>query len=141
MPRKRTKSVKETTAYRYCHYCKANRDKRRFDKHQAACKLIWQQAQPQLRLSVEPITDSELKRVDNFLIKVEFGFATYATTAVTRNILKDGPSRVESVDGDGDIWIPDSSQFEEEVTAAACKAGEECNYSFILYQVYLLMCN
>lgn len=136
MPRKRTQSVKESTAYRYCRYCKANRDNRRFDKHQTACKLIWQQAQQQLRLSAERINEqTEREKVDNSLIKVNFRFPTY-TTVVTRNILKDGPS---TVDGDGDTWIPDS--FEEEVATAAYKTAEECNCPFITYQFYLLMCN
>jgi hypothetical protein len=146
MPRKRTQSVKETAAYRYCRYCKANRDKRRFDKHQAACKLIWQQAQQQLQLSAEPIADLELKRVDNFQIEVNFRFAAYTTTAtITRNILKGSPSRV---DDDGDVRIPSPSSFQfeeeaEEATAAACKTHEGCNYPLVLYQVYLqvLTCN
>ena len=28
--------------HRYCTYCQRNRDRRGFDKHQAACKIIWQ---------------------------------------------------------------------------------------------------
>jgi hypothetical protein len=136
MPRKRTKSVKETAAYRYCRYCKANRDKRRFDKHQAACKLIWQQAQQQFQLSAEPIADLDLKRVNNFLIEVSFRFTTYTTTAtITRNILKGGPS---GVDDDSDIRIPSPNSFQleeetEEATAAACKTHEGCNYPLILH--------
>jgi len=44
MPRPRNKSVKDEVnhTYRYCIYCKANRDNRGFDKHQAACRVIWQ---------------------------------------------------------------------------------------------------
>ena len=31
-----------SNTHHYCRYCKANRDGRGFDKHQAACKIIWQ---------------------------------------------------------------------------------------------------
>lgn len=38
------KSIKKQVSdtHRYCPYCKAHRDGRGFDKHQAACKVIWQ---------------------------------------------------------------------------------------------------
>jgi len=43
MPRIRTTSVKEiSNTHRYCKYCKANWDKRGFDKHQTAYKIIWE---------------------------------------------------------------------------------------------------
>ncbi len=44
MPRKSTKKAKKRvdSMHRYCLYCGAHRDGRGFDKHQAACKLIWQ---------------------------------------------------------------------------------------------------
>jgi bisphosphoglycerate-independent phosphoglycerate mutase (AlkP superfamily) len=80
MPRQRTQNIKESTNYRYCRYCKANRDKRRFDKHQAACKIIWQQQdrQQKLQLSSEPINEqTERKKIDNSLIKVNFRLPRY----------------------------------------------------------------
>lgn len=76
MPRKRTQSVKESITYCYCRFCKANRNKCRFDKHQIACKFIWKQAQ-QLQLSAEPINQqTEREKVNNSLIKVNFRFPT-----------------------------------------------------------------
>ncbi len=47
MPRNKRSTGKkakklESSSYRYCLYCKANRDGRGFDKHQAACKIRWQ---------------------------------------------------------------------------------------------------
>ena len=68
---------------------------------------------------------------------MNFRLPTCTTTVVTRNNLKDGPQI------DGDIWIPDSLE-EEDATATAtatCKTAEQCNCIFLIYQVYLLMCN
>jgi len=55
MPRSSKKRLKEDLTHRHCLYCKANRDKRGFDKHQAACRVIWQlqcrQQNPETRQS------------------------------------------------------------------------------------------
>ncbi len=55
MPCSSKKRLKEDLTHRYCLYCKANRDKRGFDKHQAACRVIWQlqcrQQNPAIRQS------------------------------------------------------------------------------------------
>jgi hypothetical protein len=114
MPRKRTKSLKESTTYRYCPYCKANRDKRRFDRHQAACKTIWQhqrgQQNPQLSAG----------HINNSPIKVNFSLPNFAAV-VTRNNLKDGPQV------DNDIQIPNLfDQEDEELGTAACETAEQC---------------
>ena len=47
MPRSTTshkKSVKQQVSdkHSYCSYCKQNRDRRGFHKHQVACRTIWQ---------------------------------------------------------------------------------------------------
>ena len=50
MPKALRKGVtkeKQGDMHRYCHYCKANRDGCGFNKHQAACKIIWQIRQRQ----------------------------------------------------------------------------------------------
>jgi hypothetical protein len=129
MPRQCTEKYKESTTYRYCSYCKANRDKRRFDKHQAACKIIWQlqHRHQKLQSSSKPINkQTEGEEIDNSVIKVNFRLPSY-TTVVTRNNLKggDGPQV------DGDISIPDS--FEEEMAMEVCKTAEQCNCLFLIY--------
>jgi hypothetical protein len=47
MPRQHARSVKAqvNNTHRYCLYCQAHRDKRGFDKHHTACKIIWQKQQ------------------------------------------------------------------------------------------------
>jgi len=42
MPCQSKKRFKEDLTHRYCPYCKANRDNHGFDKHQAACRVIWE---------------------------------------------------------------------------------------------------
>lgn len=44
MPRQPRKTYKQQAndTHRFCNYCKTNRDRRRFEKHQAACKVLWQ---------------------------------------------------------------------------------------------------
>lgn len=135
MPRQRTEKVKDSTTYRYCSYCKANRNKRRFDKHQAACKIIWQQQRhrrQKLQLLSKPINEQTERKIDNSMIKVNFILPTYATIVVTRNNLKDsdGPQVLL----DGDVSIPDSF---EEMAMAACETvtAEQCKYFLLL--IYL----
>ena len=43
-PKAPKKSIKKQVSdmHRYCLYCKTHRDGHGFDKHQAACKIIWQ---------------------------------------------------------------------------------------------------
>ena len=42
MPCSSKKRLKEDVTHHYCLYCKANHDNCGFDKHQAACRVIWQ---------------------------------------------------------------------------------------------------
>ena len=62
MPRSSKKRLKEDLTHRYCLYCKANRDNHGFDKHQAACHVIWQL---QRRQQNPRQSDRKQKQVDD----------------------------------------------------------------------------
>lgn len=65
------KSVKQqiNDSHRYCRYCNANCDKRGFEKHQTACKTIWEiqhhrQQNPERILSLETHIGEEIRSSD-----------------------------------------------------------------------------
>ena len=82
MPRPCTKSVKEQNTHKYCIYCKANCDKRGFDKHQATCKIIWQlhtrrqesQDRPQSSKATEHVTEAQIGADSPIPVECEVSF-------------------------------------------------------------------
>jgi hypothetical protein len=72
------KQVNDT--HRYCLYCKAHRDGRGFDKHQAACKIISQlrrrRKNPVVPLSLENHSEKQMRdeKVVNPSVPIEVNF-------------------------------------------------------------------
>ena len=72
------KQVNDTHCY--CLYCKAHHDGRGFDKHQAACKIIWQlqhrRKNPVMPLSLENHSEKQMwvEKVINPSVPIEVNF-------------------------------------------------------------------
>jgi len=52
-------------AHHYCLYCQAHLDKCGFDKHQRACKIIWQQRQQNTRPARQLKKQTQAEKVIN----------------------------------------------------------------------------
>ena len=80
IPHERSIKKRVNDTHRHCRYCKAHRDGRGFDKHQAACKIIWQLqrrredpvAPPSLKNHSE--TQTRVEKVVNPSFLIEVGF-------------------------------------------------------------------
>jgi hypothetical protein len=113
MPRRRTKSVKGevSNTHRYCIYCKANRDRRGFDKHQAACKTIWklQQQRQRPQLFAEHGAEETEAETVNFMLpgahEVKFQLTIHCT-GLMEFLKKDCNNAVDIIDAANQEYAP-----------------------------------
>ena len=125
------KQVSDT--HRYCLYCKAHRDGHGFDKHQAACKTIWQ-IQRRQKDPVRPQSLENRSEKQTRAEKVLDPCRHNALLLANRNNLK-GELQV-----DGDTPIPQCSESSDEGDSET--GPGECNYQAqFLLNVHFLMFN
>ena len=127
-PKAPKKSVKKqlSDTHRYCLYCNAHRDGRGFDRHQAACKIIWQlqcrKKNPARSLSLENCSKKQMRaeKVVDPLVPIEVNFFDNPTHChQLTEILKD------ELQVDRDILIPQCLDGgDSEMTLG----DSECNY-------------